>query len=62
MNTTQIIGWFIWAAKQAALFTPTAVDDRVLEYISKAYDEYVKVHGTPVTQAQLEELRTHAKW
>ena len=62
MNTTQLVGWMLFLAKQAAAFTPTTIDDRILEYVNKAYDEYVKVHWTPVTQAQLEDLRTHAKW
>ena len=56
------LGYILAIAKLVASATPTGVDDRILEYVSRAYDEYVKVHGEPVTQAQLESLRTTPRW
>lgn len=63
--TISIIGWIRlalmgWSA--IAGRTHNSADDKIAAEIGAALDEYEKVHGTAVTQVQLESLRTRKMW
>lgn len=52
-----LITWQAVAGK-----TSSTADDKLSAEISAALDEYEKVHGTEVTQVQLEGLRVTKLW
>lgn len=62
MSKTTIIRLLVGALRVFAEISNTKLDDLLLDMTSGMLNEYEKVAGSPITQEQLESLRTKKQW